>query len=676
MEWVRCFKNILYRKILQSGKMFFRIVVILFHFLLAGISVFSQKNKIDSLKASINKAPTDSLRIEALYNYMEATLNNNTSDFEPYVKEMIALSKKIKFKWGLSTAYILALSYYKNDGKYEKALEYGDSVELVIKNDTAADLRRNKAHLHTNRGNLYYNLGDYSKAIEDYLAAEKIFQIIKHKSIANTYNGIANCYMSMGLQNKALDYSNKAIDAARQFDDKRQFASLMMNQATIFMNQGNYHAADSILNVVWPVVSKLDNDKSFNIFYFNKGDVEAFYKKDTLKALEYYNKSYQYALKNEDVWQQCRSLEALLGFQFDLKHEDLKSTLDKLNDLADSNNLDLFKETAYEKYSEWYRLQGDYKKAYEFQKKFKQVSDSLYSEDANEKIASMETRFRVSGKDNEIKMLQDEKNIQQLSLRQKNIFNYIFAGSAIALLIISFMSYRNYSHRKKLQQARIEELETEKKLTATEAVLKGEEQERTRLAKDLHDGLGGMLSGIKYSFQTMKGNLVMTPDNAQAFERSMDMLDSSIKEMRRVAHNMMPEALVKFGLDTALKDFCNDINQSGALELTYQSIGLENTAIEQTTAITLYRIVQELINNTMKHASAKTAIVQVTKTDENISITVEDDGKGFDPAILKQARGIGWSNIQSRVEYLKGKLDVQSEPGKGTSVLIEIKEIV
>ena len=238
------------------------------------------------------------------------------------------------------------------------------------------------------------------------------------------------------------------------------------------------------------------------------------------------------------------------------------------------------------------------------------------------------------------------------------------------------MSYRNYSHRKKLQQARIEELETEKKLTATEAVLKGEEQERTRLAKDLHDGLGGMLSGIKYSFQTMKGNLVMTPDNAQAFERSMDMLDSSIKEMRRVAHNMMPEALVKFGLDTALKDFCNDINQSGALELTYQSIGLENTAIEQTTAITLYRIVQELINNTMKHASAKTAIVQVTKTDENISITVEDDGKGFDPAILKQARGIGWSNIQSRVEYLKGKLDVQSEPGKGTSVLIEIKEIV
>ncbi|MBS1620689.1 MAG: ATP-binding protein [Bacteroidetes bacterium] len=173
----------------------------------------------------------------------------------------------------------------------------------------------------------------------------------------------------------------------------------------------------------------------------------------------------------------------------------------------------------------------------------------------------------------------------------------------------------------------------------------------------------------------MKGNLIMTPDNAQAFERSMDMLDSSIKEMRRVAHNMMPEALVKFGLDTALKDFCNDINRSGALQVTYQSIGLENTVTDQTVAITIYRIVQELINNIIKHAAAKTAVVQVSKTDGEISITVEDDGKGFDPAILKQPRGIGWSNIQSRVEYLKGKLDVQSEPFKGTSVLIELKEI-
>ncbi len=109
------------------------------------------------------------------------------------------------------------------------------------------------------------------------------------------------------------------------------------------------------------------------------------------------------------------------------------------------------------------------------------------------------------------------------------------------------------------------------------------------------------------------------------------------------------------------------------MQVSYQSIGLENVVIEQTTAITIYRIVQELINNTMKHAAAKSAIVQVSKTNDNIiSITVEDDGKGFDPLILQEAKGIGWSNIHSRVRYLKGKLDVHSEAGKGTSVFIEL----
>jgi two-component system NarL family sensor kinase len=134
----------------------------------------------------------------------------------------------------------------------------------------------------------------------------------------------------------------------------------------------------------------------------------------------------------------------------------------------------------------------------------------------------------------------------------------------------------------------------------------------------------------------------------------------------------MPEALVKFGLDTALKDFCNSINQSGALKVAYQSIGLDNEIIDQTTSITIYRIIQELINNTIKHAAATQAIVQLSKTNGTLSVTVEDDGKGFDPVILQGTKGIGWSNIQSRVDFMKGKMDVQSAPGNGTSVLIEL----
>ena len=278
-----------------------------------------------------------------------------------------------------------------------------------------------------------------------------------------------------------------------------------------------------------------------------------------------------------------------------------------------------------------------------------------------------ETKYETEKK--EIKIL-----LQQNQLKQKSTFIYFLSAGVIAMLIISLLIYRNYRNRQKLQQAKIEELETEKQLTATEAVLKGEEQERTRLAKDLHDGLGGMLSGIKFSLSNMKENLIMTPGNAQAFERSIDMLDSSIREMRRVAHSMMPEVLMKYGLDTAVKEYCNEIGRSGVLRINYQSVGMTGVNPEQITAVTVYRIVQELVNNSIKHAAAKNVLVQLhfSPKEKQLAITVEDDGKGFDTTLLKQSTGIGWSNIQNRVEFLKGKLDVNSSIGKGTSVLIEI----
>ena len=164
----------------------------------------------------------------------------------------------------------------------------------------------------------------------------------------------------------------------------------------------------------------------------------------------------------------------------------------------------------------------------------------------------------------------------------------------------------------------------------------------------------------------------MTEENRQQFERSLDMLDTSIHEMRRVAHNMMPEVLLKFGLDTALKDFCNDINRIEILKITYQSIGLKQVVIPQTTAITIYRIVQELINNALKHAGAAHAIVQVSYEQGRLSLTVEDDGKGFEQSVLQRSGGMGWENIKNRVEFLKGKLDVQSAENKGTSIHIEM----
>ena len=207
-------------------------------------------------------------------------------------------------------------------------------------------------------------------------------------------------------------------------------------------------------------------------------------------------------------------------------------------------------------------------------------------------------------------------------------------------------------------------------MMSAEAVLKGEEQERTRLAKDLHDGLGGLLSGVKFSLSNMKDNLIITPDNMAVFERSLDMIDASIRELRRVAHNMMPEMLTKFGLDEALKEYCNILNGTGLLKVKYQSLGME-ARLDKSLEIIVYRIIQELLNNIIKHASASEAFVQLVRETKRLNVVVEDNGKGFDTAILEKNKGAGWMNIRSRVDYLKGQLDIHSEEGKGTLVNIE-----
>ena len=222
-----------------------------------------------------------------------------------------------------------------------------------------------------------------------------------------------------------------------------------------------------------------------------------------------------------------------------------------------------------------------------------------------------------------------------------------------------------------LQAKRITELEKEKQLQAVDAMLQGQEEERSRLAKDLHDGLGGMLSGVKISFSTMKENLVMDAANAVVFERSINQLDSSISELRKVAHNLMPEALVKFGLVDATKDFCNSMASSSNVKINCESFG-EKRILGNTADIYIYRIVQELINNAIKHADAKQILVQLTTTADKVLITVEDDGKGFNTNNLTTSKGIGISNIQHRVDYFKGKMDVNSKPDNGTSINIEL----
>jgi two-component system, NarL family, sensor kinase len=315
--------------------------------------------------------------------------------------------------------------------------------------------------------------------------------------------------------------------------------------------------------------------------------------------------------------------------------------------------------------------------AYKYLKEMLTIKDSLSLDESKKSIAEIENKYQSAEKAKEIDRLTADKKIQALSLKQQSTLNYFLIGSLAVTLIFAFLIYRNFRHRQQLsmqqeelQQQKIRELEKDKQLIAVDAMLKGQEEERTRMAKDLHDGLGGLLSGVKFSLNNMKDNLIVTPDNMAVFERSLDMIDTSINELRRVAHNMMPEILLKYGLDEALKEYCNKVNATGLIKINYQSHGLENR-IEKTEEIIVYRIIQELLNNILKHAAATEGFVQLVRQENRLNVVVEDNGRGFDSNHPANSKGAGLGNIRSRVDYLKGQLEIHSEPGKGTLVNIE-----
>jgi signal transduction histidine kinase len=213
-----------------------------------------------------------------------------------------------------------------------------------------------------------------------------------------------------------------------------------------------------------------------------------------------------------------------------------------------------------------------------------------------------------------------------------------------------------------LAEQKVQQLEQEKLTIATQSVLDGETAERSRLARDLHDGLGGMLSAVKLNLFDVKNGVILEADDVSKFNRVVNLLDESMQELRRVAHNMMPESLSRYGLKVALTDFCGNIPN-----LKFHFYGEENR-LEPRLEVMIYRTIHELVNNALKHASAEVINVQLVQQQDSVTLTVQDNGKGFDPAVA--VSGTGLNNIRNRAEMFRGTLDIVSSPGKGTEVSV------
>jgi signal transduction histidine kinase len=635
-------------------------------------SVFGQQIlNLDSLLRLLPEAKEEISTVELYIQIGQQYENAEPELAKSYYRKALNLSKKIGFKIG-EIKFAHNYTYVLNvQGQFDSSL-YFNLKAIDIAREIQDSVHLGKALLNT--GSVYRYLSDYETAAEYYQQGKLIFEKIGDEDMKGfILNLLQVMYSDLKLYDKAIEAGKEALDFYEKAADQRMVGTVLNNLGLSYSRMGKITEAIPLYQRVM-LIGKETNDLNMQgSALLNLGD--SFDQTNDYPKME---ESYSQAL---DLFRQMEVKEgeiiALRGLSIvQLYRRNPTSALElalKSVDMASETEYPLERQKSLVQLSNVYFALQEITKARQAMKESAILADRLVNEEVQSKTLEIEKKYESEKQKSQILKLEAENTAQLAINQQRRMVIWILVLLAVSLIVIGFLILRKNQHKHKLQLQRIKELETEKQLTATEAVLKGEEQERSRLAKDLHDGLGGLLSGIKFSFQSMKGNLILTPENARLFERSLDMLDTSIMEMRRVAHNLMPENLIRFGLDVALRDFCENINQSGVIQIRYISIGLQGEEIEQTTAISLYRIIQELVNNILKHAEAKQALVQLTKNGNLILLDVEDDGKGFEHSKMLLSNGIGWANIKSRLEYLNAKFTLDSSPGKGSSIHIEVE---
>lgn len=632
-----------------------------------GATLSAQQQLADSIQLLLEKELPDSTRA---YNMVMLAMYTEPVDMDKahaIYKEAIdfSLSRKLDYHAGFALYYEVT-PYHQSGNRIKEGENLFRAIEL-LKN---SDHPKAKSQL----GAIYGGLANYYQAIEKTdsavifsLNSIKILEELKkYRSLAISCMNLAMTYQRLQLPEKQKEYAEKGLTFAKLSRDNDIIMLAFLQKAHYLTEIKDFASAKSFTDSATPYFNeKYDFSRKQNYYLLKANAFQNLSQHDS--AVFYFQKSYENGKQIGSRWNMAEPLMQIGYIYLQQKNYGQAEKYVKMGlEIAEADSIQVFMKEGYGTLSDIYAATGNYPQAYDLLQKYNELKDTLQNEDRKKFVLDLEKKYETEKKETQVRL-------QKLEIARRKSINHGLLTLTVSIIVILILVYRNFRHRNRLQKEKILKLETEKQLSAAEAVLKGEEQERTRLAKDLHDGLGGLLSGIKYSFTSMKDNLIMTPENAQVFERSLDMLDTSIQEMRRVAHNLMPESILRFGLHTALSDFCSSVNETGILKVNYLSFGLEDARLNYTTSVSVYRIIQELVNNILKHAQAKNALVQITVSDGLLLIDVEDDGKGFDAELLSSQKGIGWSNIQSRIDYLNGKLDLKSNPGEGTIVHIEIK---
>lgn len=501
-------------------------------------------------------------------------------------------------------------------GKTQKAIDYLLEGLRVIKQYPDAEI---EMKIHTNLVLAYLELKRYRDCIRQGRFTIALVEGTEFDYAAlYSYNNIAICYGGVGSVDSARYYIEKGIASATEYGNNNQLANAYFILGKIYAEAGRAEEAIAEYLKARPYREKVGNP------LFVVSDLY------TLSDLYANTGQYQKGL--------AAGLEALA--------------------LADKYNLQMKYDWTYLALARNYEGIGDFKNSSKYYRLWAVAKDSLYKHANAEAIAEMEVRFQTEKKEQALALTNARLAEQAVRISRNNIVMMALVAILLFVVII-FLLLRSRLRRRRellLREAQIH------------AAIESQETERRRFARDLHDGMGQMISALRLALHRIHKDTPLD-ERLQVVARAEDLLNDMHREIRSIAFNLMPQTLVQNGLAPALREMVGRINDSERVLLRVNSLDLP-LRLKPLYEISLYRIIQEWITNILKYADASRIEVQLVGYEDEITVTVEDDGKGFDVKVLTDGAGNGWKNIRSRANLIGAEVDVDSNPGRAGTTLI------
>lgn len=574
-----------------------------------------------------------------------------------YFRKSGKLAKQIKFDNGFLKYTGDYTNFLYRELKYKEGLKIAN--EQLQKSIEIGNSRA-EANAYNNIGLLYYSLSKMTKAAEYYVKALRVAEKTNDLFNQRKFNSnLASVFIDLKDYKKGGFYATQGYDIATKLKDSSAMGRSLVNLivAKVFENQlekAEHHSA-TLLSI-----AKNTGDIDLLLTgYINLGDIYHSQQKfeESIKVLKLAELKLDGAPAGYDtyVYQGLANANKSLGNYKSANHyfEKCISNAAETMVMADLKQVYLLG-------SELKAQSKNFELALEFRKKYEKLNDSLISKSNHEIIQDIETKYQTTVKEQQLTKQKLQIANHTNELNSKN--NLILITSLVilfllALGVITFIIYR--------QKAKATAMQQEVKLLA--ALLAGEERERNRTAKELHDAVASTLSAAKMQLNRIDGT-----DSSECLtskEKTLALIDAATREVRSISHNMAPNVLLEEGLTYAIENFCHKASGSN-LQITPYIFG-DTSLLDAEYALLIYRIIQEAVNNVIKHANASEALVQLTATDTHLDITIEDNGKGFDINSTKK-NGLGISNLVNRIQLLNGSHEISSTINEGTSIYINI----